>query len=97
MIALEESVGWGLACLFLPFASLIFTIRHWDEAKAPFLWSVFGVLPLVFLGIFVSIPQAERWRRSDNLVRMNTGDQGARINPPMRSKCERLSVLSGCP
>lgn len=56
VIAFKESVGWGLACLFLPFASLIFTIRHWDEAKAPFLGIVFGVMPLVFLGIFVSMP-----------------------------------------
>lgn len=56
VIAFKESVTWGLACLFLPFASLIFTIRHWDEAKAPFLWIVFGVLPLMILGIVVSIP-----------------------------------------
>ncbi|MFH1500188.1 MAG: hypothetical protein ABII82_20480 [Verrucomicrobiota bacterium] len=56
VIAFKESVGWGLACLFLPLASVIFTIRHWDEAKAPFLWIVFGAMPLIFLGTFMSMP-----------------------------------------
>lgn len=31
--AFRESVGWGLAVLFIPFASLFFMVKFWDEVK----------------------------------------------------------------
>jgi hypothetical protein len=40
--AFNVSVGWGLACLFLPFAPLVFLIKHWDEGGKPFLVSLAG-------------------------------------------------------
>ncbi len=36
------SIGWGLACLFIPFASLVFIVRYWDEAKEAFLLGLVG-------------------------------------------------------
>lgn len=40
----RESIWWGLAMIFLPFAWLIFVAVHWDEAKKPFLIQVLGTL-----------------------------------------------------
>ncbi len=36
------SIGWGLACMFVPFASLVFLVKYWDEAMEPFLLSLVG-------------------------------------------------------
>ena len=33
----KESVGWGLACLLIPIATLAFVAMHWEVAKRPFL------------------------------------------------------------
>ncbi len=48
VLAFQESVAWGLGCLFVPFVSLIFVIQYWQESKRPFLiglaTSVLGVL-----------------------------------------------------
>jgi uncharacterized membrane protein len=35
IMAFKTSVGWGLASLFIPFAVLVFVIKHWEEAKTP--------------------------------------------------------------
>jgi hypothetical protein len=50
--AFGVNVGWGFACLFLPFASLIFLIMHWDEAGKPFLVSLGGSVAAV-AGVFL--------------------------------------------
>ncbi len=47
VVAFQQSVLWGLGCLFLPFVSLIFLIVHWAEAKRPFLWSLAACVPLL--------------------------------------------------
>jgi hypothetical protein len=47
IIAFQEHVGWGLACLFLPIVSLIFVITHWEEAKKPFLIQLAAIVPIV--------------------------------------------------
>jgi len=47
MVAFEESVGWGLGCLFIPFVSLLFLIMYWDRAAKPFLINLVGVLPML--------------------------------------------------
>jgi hypothetical protein len=46
-VAFGESVLWGLACLFIPFAALFFLISHWDEAGKPFLVQLAGAVPMV--------------------------------------------------
>ncbi len=52
--AFRESVGWGVLCLFVPFAMLFFVVRHWEKAKLPFLLSisipVFGIASAAYLG-----------------------------------------------
>ena len=46
--AFRQSVVWGLCVLFgVPFASLLFLIKHWDEAKQAFGVQLLGVV-LVF-------------------------------------------------
>jgi hypothetical protein len=48
--AFQESVGWGIAVLLVPFANLVFAIKHWGVAKKPFLLSlVGGLLSLVIV------------------------------------------------
>jgi hypothetical protein len=48
------NMGWGLAVLFLPFASLVFVIAHWKVAKNPFWVSLAGLAAvLLALGLAV--------------------------------------------
>lgn len=47
--AFQESVLWGLACLFVPIASLFFLMSHSDKALNPFLMS-FGGGVLFYIG-----------------------------------------------
>jgi hypothetical protein len=47
--AFKASVGWGLAVLFIPFASLIFVFNNWQDCKNPFLGGIAGAV-LIFLG-----------------------------------------------
>lgn len=50
--AFQQDIVWGLACLFIPFVSLIFLVKYWDKASRPFgLWAA-GLLG-VFLGKFL--------------------------------------------
>jgi hypothetical protein len=42
VVAFQESVGWGLACMLIPCAALYFVFTHWDEAKLPFLVNIGG-------------------------------------------------------
>jgi glutaredoxin len=53
--AFRQSIVWGLASLFLPLASLIFTIVHWAEAKAGFFTGLAGTALLV-CGVLTSEP-----------------------------------------
>ena len=48
--AFSEHIGWGLACIFLPFASLIFLVMHWHDAKKGFFLSLAGTV-IVMIGI----------------------------------------------
>jgi hypothetical protein len=48
IVAFKTSVGWGFACLLVPFASLVFMIKYFDEVLEPFLISVVGGL-LIFI------------------------------------------------
>jgi hypothetical protein len=51
--AFQESVGWGVACLLLPFVSIFFVFMHWPEAKRPFMVSMAGLgLQLIGMSIF---------------------------------------------
>lgn len=50
IMAFQTSVLWGLACLFIPFVSLIFVFTHWEEAKPAFLTSLGGAALVFFAG-----------------------------------------------
>lgn len=54
--AFRESVLWGLGCIFVPFVSLIFIIKFWDESKRGFFVSLAGLAVVVvgFGGILVT-------------------------------------------
>jgi hypothetical protein len=50
--AFKTSTGWGLASLLLPFAILVFVIKHWEATKTPFLRSLIAwVVMMVGVGI----------------------------------------------
>lgn len=44
LAAFEESLWWGLGCLFIPCVSLIFALSNWDRAAKPFLITLAGGL-----------------------------------------------------
>lgn len=48
-----ESVGWGLATLFLPFGGLVALIKFWDKTHRPFIAHLI-CMGIVFAGIFTS-------------------------------------------
>jgi len=50
VVAFRESVLWGLAVLFIPFASLVFLIKYWSEVKKAFMLQLLGML-IFFLSI----------------------------------------------
>jgi len=47
--AFRQGVLWGLACLFLPFAAIVFVILHWEETR-PWLFLNVGGLLVATLG-----------------------------------------------
>ena len=47
VLAFRESVGWGVACLLIPFAGLVFAVKYWEDAKVPF------VISLASIGLFM--------------------------------------------
>ena len=54
--AFKESPWWGLGSIFVPFVSLIFVIKYWDNTKKAFAYSMVGML-LCILGAVLS-PEA---------------------------------------
>lgn len=55
--AFRESALWGLACLFIPFASLVFLIKFWDAGKRGFFVSLagLGVCVIGGVGLFMTV------------------------------------------
>lgn len=47
--AFKTSLLWGLAYIFIPFASLVYIVKHWEDTKKPFLYSL-ASLPLFIVG-----------------------------------------------
>lgn len=42
--AFQNSILWGIGCLLIPLVGLFFALRHWEEAKTPFLIALTGVI-----------------------------------------------------
>jgi hypothetical protein len=55
--AFSVHAGWGLACLFLPFAPLVFLFMHWQEGRKPFLVNLAGAAGCG-LGLFLAVMTA---------------------------------------
>ncbi|MDD5349717.1 MAG: hypothetical protein PHQ12_05850 [Chthoniobacteraceae bacterium] len=55
--AFRQSLLWGLATLFLPFAQVIFLLRHWEKSRCGFLLGLGGAL--LFVGTVFSLPNRE--------------------------------------
>ncbi len=55
VIAFRESAVWGLVCLFIPFAVLVFGFKFWNDSKIPFLACLAGSILLVVGGIGYSM------------------------------------------
>ena len=53
--AFRENIWWGLACLFIPMVQLFFLIVHWQSAKRPFAYQVFGFV-LMLIALIISPP-----------------------------------------
>jgi len=53
ILAFEESVLWGLAYIFIPFAALIFIITNWQETKSPFLRGLIAI-PFYIIGAMLT-------------------------------------------
>jgi uncharacterized membrane protein len=47
--AFKTSIGWGLASLLIPFAVIVFVIKHWEATKKPFLRTL-ACLPIYAIG-----------------------------------------------
>ena len=52
--AFSVSLVWGLVYMFVPFGSLVFMIKHWDQAMEPFLISVVSA---VLMGVSLLLMQ----------------------------------------
>ena len=50
VVAFRTGLGWGLACLFIPFAVLAFVGAHWGVAKRPFLAALTAWVALMLGG-----------------------------------------------
>lgn len=54
ILAFKKHILWGLAYIFVPFASLVFVCMNWDRAGKPFLISLVAVG--LYLGGFFTNP-----------------------------------------
>ena len=55
VVAFQESVLWGLGCLFVPIVSLVFVIMHWEKGGKPFLISLGGGV-IALIGTSMMVP-----------------------------------------
>jgi len=90
--AFRTSTGWGLAVVFLPFATVVYAIRYWSEVRKPFLaWLgtsivtnlvVFGMLGLAAARIAEAqadaLAAAQAAGTTDDAARIDLVPRGAR-------------------
>jgi hypothetical protein len=54
--AFKAGIGWGLACLFLPFVQLIFLFVHWKEVRKPFAVGILAMV-VIFVAAFLMVEE----------------------------------------
>ena len=42
IIAFQDNVFWGLACLIVPLAAFYYLLTNWEDTKSPFLIQLVG-------------------------------------------------------
>jgi len=72
--AFGVGIGWGISCLLLPGAALVFLFAHWREAAKPFLMNVLGIAFCVvgfgYAGVTLdSISNSEAFQRARSASR----------------------------
>lgn len=60
ILAFRQSVLWGLVVFFIPFASLVFIVKYWSEARQPFFVSLVSIL-LMMIGVFLGVMPSSPW------------------------------------
>lgn len=50
-VAFRESLLWGLGSLFVPFVQLVYVVRHWEDARVPFLTNLAGCALAIAAGV----------------------------------------------
>lgn len=67
MIALDRSLVWFLACLFIPVCIYVYSFMYWEDIEKPFIKAHAAFIGmLILLGIYISrqdpstIPHATR-------------------------------------
>ena len=72
--AFRRSALWGLGVLFVPFVPVVFLVKHWGDARRPFLLSLAPVL--VAICAFWAMP---------GLLLLNEDTEEVTTPPPMDS------------
>ena len=54
VVAFRVSTMWGVLCLLIPFAHLVFMFVHWDRARRPFMFSLGTIAAAVVWGMTFS-------------------------------------------
>ena len=80
VVAFRESVWWGLACIFIPFAFFFFFVTHWQDTKTG-VYCVFGGTAIVLLS-FVIGPKTQH---QDNTASTTTSPSPVPAAPVSRS------------
>ncbi|TGD70284.1 hypothetical protein E4634_21225 [Mangrovimicrobium sediminis] len=50
--AFRVGVFWGICCLLIAPASILFIVMHWQDAKNPFFLQLIGVVILLIVAVF---------------------------------------------
>jgi len=86
--AFRKSIPWGLAVLFIPFASLAFLVTNLDRAGKPFLMSLASTAIVILLGTinknFLEALNVDGHKNEIAQANVKTSPQGAEnIAPPV--------------
>jgi thiol:disulfide interchange protein len=90
-VTFSESILWGLASLFIPAASIVFVITHWEQSKRPFLAHGFGVLGLIGT-IFLAMPglRARAQENAEARAAASASSRGVEACPASTPASERF-------